>query len=430
MALSFTVGGLLHLYRRTSKPLFFGAKDHGIFYSSVEKGLEAIGCVNISEVTPNIMYQFKEGKLVNSIYVPDARYVKNLSCDVGMSVWRKEAGKEASDHIPETSLTSRRYQKKWGDSRQSERYLQTGSVRGKGSTEANKMFIDGRLKDIILDKPLDVGTQAKMRIWDAEARDSFVFIKAIDGNTNKPIVGQTIICPEADGEATTNSDGQAILYFKKYHGDTRLYTGDPKSKEIMYSSLITVKRGRVLEVTLKLPFLVSETTKKKDESPQHTIGFQFQNDGGTEDETTTIGDFDTHIYSEDWMDSQGSCGIRPDPSGQGCGGNSSYLENVRAGLVSPKLASRFDILDKKEELCDLFGITTDIPNISLELLEMKNTQLFENQEELSYLRDQLDIGNDLDDVDRTAKENRIIQMEAYVREIGDEMNTTIEQYEA
>jgi hypothetical protein len=256
-----------------------------------------------------------------------------------------------------------------------------------------------------------------------------VFIKAIDGQTNKPVSGQTIICEHADGEATTNENGQAILYFRKFHGDTRLYTGDPKSKKVMYSTLLTVKRGRVLEVTLKLPFRSEKEAKEENEGGKRAIGFQLPHDTKS---TPTLGqssETNPYIDEENWVDTQGQHSLELDASGS-CGGrDSAYIENVRAGLVSAKLTSRFDIIDKKEELCDLFGVSTDIPNISLELLEIKNTQLFENQEEVNYFKDQLDIGNDLDEEEKTLKVNRIIQMEAYIREIGDEMNTTIEQYQ-
>jgi predicted glutamine amidotransferase len=71
------MGRVLCLYKRTSKPLYLGNEDNGIYYSSREEGLKLCGCKDIRKVDDDSFLIFKEGNLLKSIKIKDPHEVKN-----------------------------------------------------------------------------------------------------------------------------------------------------------------------------------------------------------------------------------------------------------------------------------------------------------------------------------------------------------------
>lgn len=62
---------LLAFRLNKERPLFFGTSEEGLYLSSLEDSLEAIGCTDIAEFDTNILYTIFEGKVISEFAIPE-----------------------------------------------------------------------------------------------------------------------------------------------------------------------------------------------------------------------------------------------------------------------------------------------------------------------------------------------------------------------
>jgi len=457
MALAFEMDGILHLYRRTSKPLYFGAKRDGIFYSSVSDALKAIDCTNIQQVTQNLMYRFKGGQLLSTEYVGDAKYVKDLSEDVSPVAWRAEAGYDAHKHIPHESKTARlamEHRKNtiyngWNsaDNRSpidtpSKAKTVVAPVEGSSAFTKKKspLFVDGQLSSEFE----VVGLNKKdttFKIWDAEAKETFVIIKAINNKTMQPIKNQAFVSDHAMGHAITNTLGFAVLHFGTYTGITRIYTGDPTTEKVMYSAAITIKKGRVLEVSLHIPFRLPKKEEESNEGYAKRLGFSLPSGRKSEVEaedveytdvektTVPISGVGTPLEngSEDKKagcddDGKTVCGY------EGKKGKGTTISVEPLSLPDDGAMDEDRVTVQRENLCDLYGVSLTTPENALSRLESANGKLCKVQESIEFMRMEMDIGGTLSQDERIEIAAELVLAETEEFDLNEEIDEIVDTY--
>jgi hypothetical protein len=97
-ALSFSINDKLYLYRKTSKPLFMGQHDDGVYYSSRSEGLKLLGVKNPIMLFPDIFYVFKDGVMIDEYYYGPSKI--SLPMDCLPSQWRSYVSTEEKKAIP------------------------------------------------------------------------------------------------------------------------------------------------------------------------------------------------------------------------------------------------------------------------------------------------------------------------------------------
>lgn len=95
MALAFKYKGDGYLYRRESRPLFIAKGDGGIYYSSRQEGLRLCGFRKIFVITPHVLYQIRNGVIIERFDMPKPRVA--VTENTYMSYW--ESG--VSDQLKE-----------------------------------------------------------------------------------------------------------------------------------------------------------------------------------------------------------------------------------------------------------------------------------------------------------------------------------------
>ena len=104
----------LYLYKRSSKPLYIGWKNEGMYYSSIEESLKMIRCKNIESLSDDTFLGFEDGVLVDERYYGSPDIVIPLNCVP--SYWRRAVPKSMSDIIPVESYVNTSTTKLYGKS--------------------------------------------------------------------------------------------------------------------------------------------------------------------------------------------------------------------------------------------------------------------------------------------------------------------------
>lgn len=60
----------LYAFRNKERPLFYGKTEEGIYISSIEPSLEAIGCTDIEEFPTNTLHKIKDGEIISVSRIP------------------------------------------------------------------------------------------------------------------------------------------------------------------------------------------------------------------------------------------------------------------------------------------------------------------------------------------------------------------------
>lgn len=95
MALAFTLPGtqVLYLYHRQNRPLYYGFRQEGLYYSSESGPLLAIGCTDVKMVPVDTVVGFKDGIQVCDTYVqppavqPTLPYTGNRRSKYNLTYW-------------------------------------------------------------------------------------------------------------------------------------------------------------------------------------------------------------------------------------------------------------------------------------------------------------------------------------------------------
>jgi hypothetical protein len=97
MALAFKYKGDGFLYRRESRPLFIATGDGGIYYSSRQEGLRLCGFRKIYVLTPHVLYQIRNGVIINRIDMPKPRL--EISESTYMSYWESNVSDQLKEEL-------------------------------------------------------------------------------------------------------------------------------------------------------------------------------------------------------------------------------------------------------------------------------------------------------------------------------------------
>lgn len=298
MALSFTRNGNLYLYRRASRPLYFGVCEEGIYYSSLAYSLEMIRANNIGEVAKNTLFTIKNGEMVDALKIPDPK-VKSLPLDIGPSGWRAAVPLEESKQIPYWNEPRDRDKpvtpvstehKQWGvnwraksehEYEQDYRYNYINShnaanrMTGNQKKHKSNMSVNksGELTVSVhnsflscVDNMQELKALFKKRTstdFEIDTRkDAVIVIDLINNLTMSAVAHYPIFVNKHPTLSTkTNQKGYAVIKVSSAE-PLRILTKDPLTDKVYYSAEISPMIGRVLEVTLNIPF---RTTKEAQE---------------------------------------------------------------------------------------------------------------------------------------------------------------------
>lgn len=312
MALAFTDKEHLFLYRRSNKPLFTGRMDiesdnrtlKGLFYSSKQQGLKDIGCTDIKSLPADIMHVYKDGELLGVKYVEQNKISDQIYLDAGMTGWHTGVEDKLLKEVPElkhlatyssyTNSTTGN-SRSWGLSKQRGAAPARGmgaqspiGFKQSGDNELNNLErISNMVRESLEADSLvlkEANFLTDMSVFDDEEfyNSCFVIIKLLDcrsaqGRTEYALpyfymglqsdVDQ-LHYPDCQG--ITNSQGITGLKLspKQLTADLKLVMYAPlEGTTTAYAATISHKdlvNGRVLEVTLQIPFY-EDKEKEEDE---------------------------------------------------------------------------------------------------------------------------------------------------------------------
>lgn len=314
MAIAFIRDSKLYTYRRQSKPLFYGYTEEGIYFSSLRYPLDLIMARNIGFMKPDCLFEFKDGDLLNVTQI-EQPVVKSLPLDALPSSWRQHVPPSERDHVPlyrkslpywpeqEISYRHPKPKEDYTKTPPPRQLSQNLSVDDTGTLNVFKQAkeflnqLDNKKEVSLLFKSKD-GVAWKEQIGET---DSLVLVHLVNNNTNLPVSHWPLFVTNDPSMSTkTNLKGFAVVKAKGDPVELRLVTKDPISNKIYYSTTIKPIKGRVLEVTLNIPFRTAETKEKCDEgetdkqvntdrSSNKYINLHSLYDGNYEDGQETVG---------------------------------------------------------------------------------------------------------------------------------------------
>ncbi len=287
MALSFIFNDKLHLYRRSSKPLFFAAVEKGMYYSSLADPLFAIGAEKVFDLETDKMFILKEGKLVEEIDIPPP-IVHNLSLDCSTMQWKSQLTDEEEKRFLEKYKlysTGSFYNKSFiplseKPGTDAEEYDITGNFNfippgsllpehnSRHSTEEETSIIRS-IKDtriLLAKKVLKLSKKGSIKIKLRNVQD-WGTATGTEGNKTRVIVN--LVNEHSKGKITnwpvffstdpecvsyTSVNGFTILHTKiKKKTDSYILVVDPMDRQTVYSAPIRLKPKGFVEVTLNIP---------------------------------------------------------------------------------------------------------------------------------------------------------------------------------
>lgn len=288
MAIAYVKNLKLHLYRRTSRPLFCGFAEEGMYYSSLKFPLELIGCTGIQYLSKDKLFIINEGDVIDAIDIGKPKFIPSLSANVSQLGWRYGLPIAESGEIPFLSKSERGkpHEKKSGMFLLSERIgdgkraeMQVIHTRGSTSppdseenTTTKNMYESQRnFMHTIQDKEEIVSEYASIDYEEMEDGSEFgmLLIRLINNKTQEVASNIPVFVAEYPKVATrTNDKGYAAIKIdlKVHEEGIRVMILDPFTERTFYSKIITLKRMRVMEVTLNIPFRSKEEAKKINES--------------------------------------------------------------------------------------------------------------------------------------------------------------------
>lgn len=274
MALAFVRDSKLYLYRRQSKPLYYGFTDEGIYYSSLEWPLSIIRAKNIGFLKTDTLFEIKDGEIVNTISIPQP-VVKSLPLDAAPHAWRTLVPREEARHVPfflerttekEKAASNCGNNSKCGAEKPAGRMSMV--VNDQGELEVGKESQKDFLRCIDNKKEVQIGYQENRGTdYDINAsNDSLLLVNLINNNTGFPVAHWPLFVLNDHKLSTkTNMKGYAAIQLKGDPVEIKLVTRDPLTDKVYYSSAVRPTKGRVLEVTLNIPFRSEKTEEVSDE---------------------------------------------------------------------------------------------------------------------------------------------------------------------
>ena len=289
MALAFVKNNKLNLYRRTSRPLYYGIAPEGLYYSSLSYPLKLIGCIGVSYLPRDSVFTIVDGNLEDSVKIGIPTYIPSLPENASQLSWRWSIPQDETSKIPFQSKKYRSDHTKTTNVKKINgvgRNMTTGETSTRKTGMENGAALGGGFKNLrapkdvvqaqsdfmhtIRDKKELLAAFTNLDYLDLEDAGDFglIVIKMVNNQTKEPTINMPLFVAEYPELATkTNDLGYAAVRIPLDvpHEQIRMMTLDPLTERAFYSQRITAQRKRVVEVTLSVPFRSKEEAKKIDE---------------------------------------------------------------------------------------------------------------------------------------------------------------------
>lgn len=266
---------VVHLYRRTARELHFGYTKEGIYFSSEKGPLEKIGCRNVTAM-PNLqMILLRNGDIIDSVECESP--VINLPLGTVRSNWKDKASKleyekyeELKDKV--TTIPAK-------TTKSTSTYYSSRSKRGPGyDFEGNQseLFrsytnmigslvkeVEDDIKYVVAQGPPDFEVMTTYEHGDMSS--CLVLFKLCNsGHKNSPLPGFIFydkVDPRICGVSALN--GVALLKYASQDCEKKrtIVVADPVDGNSKWEFILLPEQGRVMEVTLQLPFPQKEEIK-------------------------------------------------------------------------------------------------------------------------------------------------------------------------
>jgi len=86
----------LFVYKHKERPLFRGDSEEGMYISSIEDSLKAIGCTKIKEFSDGYWYEINDGKIANHLVVKMKEYVSTTRTSGNVNTYYSDLPKNGS----------------------------------------------------------------------------------------------------------------------------------------------------------------------------------------------------------------------------------------------------------------------------------------------------------------------------------------------
>lgn len=266
MALAFVYKGLLYLYHRDGRPLHYTQTSEGIYFSSEGWPLQMLGPNEVKELPCDLMHIFKDGTLIETVKVKDYEYKykpspkqESSACDID-----DYPMKQKSKALPPKSNTS------------SEAVLRSD-------------YWDKMREKVIGEFPnIDIENVRIGREAYEDHSSCLLFVTLIDSVQKKALSGWYVgtqwgTVKDNHNHITGASGVVGIRLTNEFIGtNTKLkreiIVFNPIDSSEYYSCEIECEKGRVLEVTLTIPFHGEGKSQTKT-SNNNNLTVSSRNDG-------------------------------------------------------------------------------------------------------------------------------------------------------
>ncbi len=300
----------IYLYKREARELHFGRKREGIYYSSEKKPLELIGCEYVMPLRDNAITILRHGEIVDVVDVDRPKIVVPLLA--GRDNWKDRVPKEEltkiGDAYPElkqaiTETGTNKHQSSYERRKNSEEYYAMGGKQHKlGFQPENLQPLPndndtveiighlvqhikheiGYLTSVVPPVPTEQESYTP-----GDINCGIFIVKLISSKDNQELPGW-VVFDNVDNQisSATALNGVTALKFDPVKcGNNRIITiADPIDGKTKWEYTIKPEMGRVLEVTLQLPFPQEEKTPtaRSERSAKECVREEIAERGGRE----------------------------------------------------------------------------------------------------------------------------------------------------
>ncbi len=296
----------VYLYKREARDLHFGRKREGIYYSSEKKPLELIGCEFVTPLRDNAITILRHGEVVDCIDVDRPKIIVPLLA--GRDNWHQRIPKEELNKIttifPELKQDTTETVTKYSNyERRGEEYHSMGGKQHKIGfqpesfrplpKENDTLEIIGHLvqhikHDIgyITSKMPPIPTEQEC-YTPGDIDCGVVILKLISSKGDNDLPGWMVVDNMDDqiAGATALNGVTALKYIPMKCGNNRvIIIADPVEGKTKWEYTVKPEMGRVLEVTLQLPFPQEEKVQptNTERSAQECVRAEIAERGGRE----------------------------------------------------------------------------------------------------------------------------------------------------
>jgi hypothetical protein len=345
----------LYLYKRKeTRCLHIGQHTDGLYYSSEYEPLVLIGCHTVWEAEPDVLYTLCKGQIVDAYNMPKP-VLKSLSSNVQRLSWRTGHPSVEINALPESVTIPNRQRASSSTTRgmgfdhlggDNNNYSNIAENRNKilsnyaasGGHQTNEDGVNARFLSMIRSIQNDIknvnAEPIDFRNTDTYSSDdmSSCLLTVVLENmeTKKPLPAWSVMAEDSiDIAGFTSLNGFTLMKVPSQlcGQNLKFFVYDPIETFGPFEFIINPMAGRVMEVTLSIPFR-EETTKTK-ESKTRTNNQLYSDTSGDERGSTQY-----HLYD----DGSGIQSVYKSPEGSNNNILRTQSAKVLGGHQRPQIA--------------------------------------------------------------------------------------------